>query len=132
MIKYTQPIGILSMLLMIGCCLLPWAYIPGKEIVVSGFNAEGTSFGKPGLMNLYVGVCMSIFFLLPKIWAKRTNVFFAAFNMAWALRNLILIGACMGGICPEKKAGLYGLVFFAALGLFMTFFPNVTINKKAA
>jgi uncharacterized membrane protein YuzA (DUF378 family) len=128
--KYSQQIGFIAALALIGICFLPWSFIHSQQITVSGVSAVGTSYGKPGLVNIFFSSVMILFFLLPKIWAKRTNVFISAFNLAWAIRNYILVSTCMFGECPEKKPALYALVALAAIMQLMTFFPTVNIEKK--
>jgi len=62
--------------------------------------------------------------LIPKIWAKRINIFIAAINLALAIKNYILFTMCREGICPEKKAGIYLLLLVSIFLLAMTFFPK--------
>lgn len=127
--KYSQTIGFLAALAILGICFLPWVTIPTKELVVTGMNAKGTDFGTPGKVNIFFSVIMAICFLLPKILAKRTNVFLGALNFSWAIRNYILLTTCMMGICPERHWALLALVFISAISLLMTFFPKIDVNK---
>lgn len=69
-------------------------------------------------------------FLLPFIWAKRTNIFFCGFNIAWATRNYILLSKCYGGDCPVKKAGLYILIIASILMLLASFFSDIEIKEE--
>jgi hypothetical protein len=128
-LKYSQTIGFLAALAILGICFLPWVTIPTKELVVTGMNAKGTDFGTPGKVNIFFSVIMAICFLLPKILAKRTNVFLGALNFSWAIRNYILLTTCMMGICPERHWALLALVFISAISLLMTFFPKIDVNK---
>ncbi len=95
-------------------------------------SAPGTMFGKPGLMHLVLGVPLLIFFIIPKIWAKRTNVFIAAINIAWSVRNYILLTTCFMGECPQKKWGLILSIALSSFIIVMTFFPKIRIplNKQ--
>jgi len=62
------------------------------------------NFGRPGLMNCILAAMSMIMFLLPFIWAQTHQYFFiVAFNIAWAVRNYILLTKCYGGECPEVK-----------------------------
>ena len=128
--KYSQAIGIIATLAMIGICFLPWSFIASQHITVSGFSAQGTNFGKPGLFNCIMGIIMLLMFAVPAIWSKRTNVFISALNLAWAFRNYLLISACMMGECPEKQPSLYMLVALALLIQLMTFLPKLQIKTK--
>ena len=76
--KYSQTIGIIAALMLIGICFLPWSYIASLNITITGFSAAGTNYGKPGLVNAILCSLMIILFAVPAIWAKRTNFFLAA------------------------------------------------------
>ena len=80
-------------------------------------------------MNIICSVGAGILFLLPAIWAKRTNIFFCGFNIAWAIRNYLLLSRCYSGECPEKKAALYILLAASAVMLVMSFLPDVEIKE---
>jgi hypothetical protein len=130
--KHSQTIGILAVIVLAVLCFFPWIHIPGREITVTGFSSEGTRFGKPGLFHMVFSVLMLICFLLPAIWAKRTNVFLAALNLAWSFRNYLLLSACFMGECPEKKPALYGIVLLALLIQVMSLLPKVKLPAQKA
>lgn len=125
--KYSQLIGIALALALIGLCFVPWTFIPSKSITVYGLSAEGTNFGKPGLMNLILSVVALALFAIPKIWSKRINVFICTFSFAWALRNYIILTACFLGECPEKLWGIYALIACTFLMLLMSLFPKLKV-----
>lgn len=129
--KYSQLIGIIACTVIVFICFLPWAYIAGPQITVTGLEDGGSNFGKPGLMNIFLSAICLVFFAIPKIWAKRSNIILATFNFAWAARNFFLLSVCEAGECPEKKVGLYLLVLDCLLILIMSLLPNlkVKINK---
>lgn len=127
--RYSQTIGLIAALLMIGLCFLPWSFIASKQLVVTGIEATGTNFGKPGLFNIILCTVMGVFFLVPRIWAKRTNVFIAAFNLAWSFRNYLLVSSCMMGECPEKKPAIFLLLALALLAQLMALFPKIALKK---
>ena len=129
--KYSQTIGCILVLLLAGTRYLPWSFIPERNILVTGMEAPGTMYGKPGLMHILLGVVLLLLFIIPKIWAKRTNVFISAINLAWSIRNFMLLSTCYMGECPEKKIGLYmGLLLSIGI-LIMTFLPELKkIEKK--
>jgi hypothetical protein len=128
--KHSQTIGIIAALLVIVLCFFPWSYVVSKQLTISGFHTEGTSFGKPGLFNIILCSVMIVFFLLPRIWAKRTNIFIAVLNLAWSFRNFLLISACMLGECPEKKPALYAILILSIVIQFMTFLPKIKLPAK--
>ena len=127
--KHSQLIGIIAAVSILCICFFPWSYIPSVQVTVSGFHAEGTSFGKPGVLNCLLCLVAIVLFSIPAIWAKRTNVFIAALNLAWAFRNYLLLSFCMMGECPEKKIALYGLMGISIVMLVMTFLPKIDIKK---
>lgn len=128
--KYSQRIGILAAVVILALCFLPWSFIPSRQITVTGVSAIGTNFGKPGLMNIAMCVLMLVMFAVPALWAKRTNVFAAAINLAWSVRNYILVSTCMMGECPEKKIALYLLVVFSVVTQLMALLAKVPAAEK--
>ncbi len=128
--KYSQLIGIGLAIALIAICYLPWIYISSIRITVTGLHSEGTSFGKPGLVNIAFAGLAIIFFSIQKIWSKRTNIFMVTINFAWALRNFLLLGTCQSGDCPEKKVGLYLLLVLSFLMLLMSFLPRISIPEE--
>jgi hypothetical protein len=51
--------------------------------------------------------------------AQRINIFLAAFNIGWSLRNFILLGRCEAGECPVRKSALY-LYFICSILLMLS------------
>jgi hypothetical protein len=110
---------------------MPWSFIADKNIVVTGMSASGTVYGKPGLMHFVLGVILIIFFLIPKIWAKRINLFISAINLAWSVRNYILLTTCFMGECPQMKSGLIFSIILCVVIFVMTLLPDLRqIEKK--
>ncbi len=126
--KYSQLFGFIAAMLMIGCCFLPWAFISSRQLTITGWDATGTSFGKPGLFSIVLCVVMAVFFAIPAIWAKRSNVFLGALNLAWAFRNFLLVSTCMMGECPEKKPALYAILVLAGILQAMALFPKMQVS----
>jgi hypothetical protein len=127
--KYSNYLGVIACITLIAACFLPWAHIASIQSTLTGFATPKTSFGKPGLLHTIVASISIVLFLIPTIWAKRTNVFLGAFNLAWAIRNFILLSQCELGECPEKKIGIY-IALLASIVLFiMTLMPRVSIDR---
>lgn len=123
--KYSQSIGIIAVLLLVATCFFPWSFIVSRQITVTGLHAPGTDYGKPGLLNIILSCLMLVFFSIRTIGAKRTNVFIAAFNLAWSVRNYLLLSACMMGECPEKKAALMILLILSGIIMLMALLPKL-------
>lgn len=130
--KYSQYIGI-GLILAFGLvAYLPWIYIPSLQISVKGMDAGGTLFGKPALFNLFCCALSLILFAVPRLWAKRANLFVTTMNLAWALKNVIILGICRQGECPERRPGLY-LMFLLTVGiLLMAFLPKIDVTAPPA
>ena len=104
---------------------MTWVIIPSKNIVVSGLNATGTNFGKPGYFHFICTFFFVLFSLVPKIWAKRVNLFVTAVNLAWALRNFFIITACREGDCPDKHIAIYLVLLASVLMLTAALLPDI-------
>jgi hypothetical protein len=88
-------------------CNFPWVHIPGRDMVIGGFQADINDYGKPGVLHAFFCGFYILFLLLHKMWSVRTAFFIGTFNIAWALRNFVLLTSCGGGECPEKLPALY-------------------------
>src|SRR6266487_350614 len=105
--RWMKWIGIAAAILLIISCFIPWVFIESKNITVSGIDATGTSFGKPGYFHLLTSFFFLLFSFIQKLWAKRANLLVTALNLGWAIRNYIIISTCIMGDCPLKKAGIF-------------------------
>ncbi len=128
--KYTQTIGIIASLVVLLCSFLPWSIVVSEQITISGFDTKGTRFGKPGLFLNFFTIISIILFLIPAIWAKRTNIFIGAIVFSWSIRNYILVSTCLMGECPEKQPALYALVIASGIVMLMTLLPKLNSTKK--
>ncbi len=128
--KYSQYVGIFFGLVLIWLCFQTWVIIPHKDIIVTGFQSEGTRFGRPGMIHMWFIAISVVLFALPFTWAKRSNVFFTAINLAWAIRNYIIVSTCFMGECPEKQWALYLLPIFAAIVFLMSLLPSTPVATK--
>ncbi len=127
--KYSQSIGIIAVLALIGICFIPWVYIASQNITFTGMEA-GTNFRSPALASITLGLVSVILFAIPKVGAKRTNLFVGAINFAWSIRNYILMTTCLAGDCPEKKVGIFLQLAVSLVILAMTFLPKIELPKK--
>jgi hypothetical protein len=128
--KYTQTIGIIAALVVLICSFLPWSIVVSEQITISGFDTKGTRFGKPGLFLNFFTIIAIVLFLIPAIWAKRTNIFIGAIVFTWSLRNYILVSTCLMGECPLKQPALYALVVAGGVVMLMTLLPKLNSPKK--
>lgn len=126
--KYSNFIGVGAAVCLIAVCFAPWVYIEPLRLTLTGFQTNGTFYGMPGLMNVIVSIIAIVCFLLPHLGAKRTNLFICAFNLAWSVRNYLIVTQCQLGECPEKRFGIYALVSLAIVMMLMSLFPKVKVD----
>ena len=129
--KYSKWLGIFAVVLLIVAAFQPWIVVPSKNITISGLSTRGTNFGKPALLNVFLSCISVIFFLVQSVMAKRANLFFCAFNLAWSIRNFIIVSTCRAGECPEKQIGLYLLMTASVLMVVAALFPDVKLKERA-
>jgi hypothetical protein len=122
----SKHIGLVAGLLLIIACYMPWVLIHSRDLVITGMQAAGTSYGKPGLLHLILLVFYFPFTLTNKLWAKRMNLLVVALNLSWMLRNFLIIGICRGGECPDKQVGFYLVSVACFLMLLTALFPSVS------
>lgn len=117
-------------ILLIVSAFTPWIIIEDRKIVVSGIDAAGTNFGKPAYLHFVFTFFYIVFVFTPRIWAKRINLAIAGVNLAWALRNFIVIPACQAGDCPDKQTGIYLMALASLLMLVAALFPDIELPEK--
>ena len=128
--RWMKWVGAAAGVLLIIACFMTWIVVPGRNIIVSGVDATGTSFGKPGYFHMLFSFFFLLFSFIPRIWAKRTNLLVTALNLAWAMRNYFIISACRGGECPEKHVALYLVVVSSIVMLVAALFPDIKIPQE--
>jgi hypothetical protein len=111
--KYAAYLGIASALLLMAFCFMPWAYYPDLQQNFTGFYSVQNTYGKPGIALIFLAVMAIVLFLIPKLWAKRTNQFISVLIFAYSLKSFILFTGSYGGIHPEIKPGLVGTLLFS-------------------
>jgi hypothetical protein len=128
--KYYKQIGLIACVLLVISCFLPWAFYPDLHKSFNGFFSEMDIYGKPGKVFIFFAVLSAILILLNKIWAKRTLIFLAAFNVGYLIRTYILYTSCYRAFCPEKQYGLYLLIVGCVLLLIVSFFPDLKLKDE--
>lgn len=128
--RYMKWIGFALAALLVVSCFSPWVFIESRNITVSGIDAGGTNFGKPGYFHFVLTFFFLAFTFIPRVWAKRSNFLITALNLAWAIRNYFIISACHGGDCPQKKIGIYLMLMASALMLVSALFPDMKVKRS--
>jgi hypothetical protein len=125
--KYSNWLGLIFSIVLIIACFNPWIYIVSKDISFTGMNGALPAFGKPGLIHIVLATAAAFCFMIPRIWAKKANIFICAINVGWSARNLILIPACSYGECPERKAWMLIALAASILMLIFSFLPDIKV-----
>ena len=126
-----RTLGMAASALLIGSCFLLWVSLPDRNIEITGISAAGTKFGKPGYFNLLTTVLYSLLLLPKQPWVRRANVFVAALNLSWVVRNYLSLTACFAGDCPVVHTGfyLYALAAIAMMAIIL-FAPQKDVLPK--
>ena len=122
--------GLLAAVVLIISCFLPWLYINAINVTITGMETTGTSYGKPGFLHIIFSVFFIAFTLIPRLWAKRSNILVVALNIAWAMRNFFILSTCQAGECPDRKTGIYLMLISSAIMLVSALFPDMKVTVK--
>ena len=134
--KYLHWLGIIACITLIISCFLPWVYYADPHIInesertFTGFYSFNNEYGKPGKFLVFFGAITLTFMLLPKVWAKRANLFICALTLAYAIKTFILFGSCYNNYCPQKLFSLYLMVGCTVIMLIASGFPNLKLTDK--
>jgi len=126
--KYSQWIGIAAALLLIAACFMPWAYFPDLGKDFTGFFSEKNIYGRPGKVLIFFSGIEILLFLIPKVWAKRANIIVSALAIAFAIKSYILYTSCYGGLCPDKKIGIFLVLAAALITLVAALLPDLPVK----
>lgn len=128
--KYSQWIGIAAAIILAIAGFLPWTYHPDLNKNFTGFFSENNVYGKPGNVFIVVSIVAIVFFAIPKVWAKRWNMFICALILSYAIKSFIVFSGCYRGICPDKLAGLWIMLLSAVVIMLMALFPDVKLKEE--
>ena len=115
--------------LLIVACFLPWTYYADINKTFTGFFSEQNMYGRPGKFLTLFAVVSVVMIWLPKIWAKRFHLFFAALTMGYAVKTYILFTSCYNAYCPDKKFGIYLMMICCAIILVSAIFPDLKLKR---
>ena len=131
--RYMKWIGLAAAVLLVVSCFTPWVIIEAPGITASGISTPGTNFGKPGYFHFVMAAIFIICTFTPRVGAKRLNLLVTALNVGWAVRNILLLGACSAGECPQRQTGIWLMLLASVLMLVSALFPDMKLpqEKKA-
>ncbi len=123
-------LGIAACVVLVAACFMPWTYHADLGKDFTGFFSEQNRYGKPGRFLSFFAILILICTLLPKLWAKRLNLFLGAVLIAYAIKTYILYTSCYMAYCPEKKTGVFLMIFSSAVIFVATAFPNMKLPAE--
>ena len=128
--KILQKAGIIACIILLLSCFMPWAFYADIHETFTGFYSFQNQYGKPGKFLSVMALIAFALMMLPKIWAKRTNLFVCALAVGYAIKTYILFTSCYNAYCPEKKAGIFIMLLSTIIMLISSAFPDLKINKQ--
>ena len=128
--KNYKKIGWLACLLLLVSCFIPLTYYADLNKNFTGFYSEQNIYGKPGMFFVFIAIVSAVLIYLDKIWAKRTHIFLCALNLGYLIKTYILFASCYNAYCPEKKFGIYLLIFSCILLFIVSIFPEMKLANK--
>ena len=128
--KILQKAGIIACIILLLSCFMPWAFYADIHETFTGFYSFQNQYGKPGKFLSVLAMIAFALMMLPKIWAKRANLFVCALAVGYAIKTYILFTSCYNAYCPEKKAGIFIMLLSTIIMLVSSAFPDLKINKQ--
>ena len=71
-----------------------------------------------------------ILIIVPKVWAKRTNLFIVALGVGYAIKTYVLFTSCYNTYCPEKRVGIVLMMISMLILLLAAIFPHLSLDKS--
>ncbi len=128
--KYSQWIGIIAAIGLMASCFMPWAYYPDLRQHFTGFYSFENVYGRPAVAFYPFAIICIVFYLIPRVWAKRWNLFFTVLCFAYAIKTFILFSSCYRGICPTKETGIWLMFGFTVLMLLAALLPPGKVKNS--
>ena len=128
--KYSGLIGIAAAFFLIAACFFPWTYYPDLDKTFSGFFSEGNRYGKPGKVFIFFAIFAIVLFLIPRVWAKRTNMLITVLALSFAIRSYVVFTACYSGICPEKRTGIFIILIAPVVMVLASVLPDLKLKEE--
>lgn len=123
-------IGLAACVALVVACFLPWAFYADLNETFTGMYSHENNYGRPGKLLILLTGIIFLFMLLPKIWAKRANLFLCALCVGYAIKSYVLFTSCYNAYCPEKKIGVYMMIISSLLMLVASIFPRLKLEPK--
>lgn len=129
-------LGLLSAVLLVLSCFLPWTTYNSVNLTFNGFNVErfvtGNFYGKAGYPIVVLTAVIVLLFIIRKLWAKRVAVFISAFLLAYIIRTYIIFTSGLVEGDVDTHFGMYLLMASSILLLISSLFPYMPMQEKNA
>ncbi|CAN5728124.1 hypothetical protein BH10BAC3_BH10BAC3_05550 [soil metagenome] len=122
--------GIIACILIIGSCLMHWAWYPDIKEFFTGFYSKQNYYGRPGVLLSFFAVTGMLFYLLKKAWSDRLNLIFSALCTAYAITSFLRFSSSYDGFMPEKQTGIYVMLLAAIVHMVISVLV-MSVEKKA-
>lgn len=130
-------IGLAACIMLVVSCFLPWTYYPNDPFMkeeaqrtFTGFYTFGNYYGKPGkFLTLIAGISL-LLKILPRVWAKRTDLFVTAVGIAYSARIYVEYTGSYTGITPQVKYGLVIMLVSIFTVFIASLFPDMKLFDK--
>jgi hypothetical protein len=129
-------LGRICCVLLIAACFMPWAYYSDATIsteaqrTFTGFYSYQNYYGKPGKFLVFFAALSLLLKILPKIWAKRVDLFISAIAMAYGLKCFFEYKGVYGGVIPQLHTGLFLMLGSLLVMMAAAIFPDLEIVEK--
>ena len=125
--KIFHIIGLLACIGIAISCFLPWAHYNSINETFTGVNVKpfttGNYYGRAGIVILVISGLIFLLMLLPRLWAKRVNLFLAAILIAYCIRTYIIFTSALFEGEVQKLPGIYLIILFAFIIMLSAVFP---------
>jgi len=129
--KYSQLLGIAFVVLLLASCFTNWVIVPKYHIALSGISGRinnELTLAKPINFYAILGAVSALLFTLPKVWAKRTNIFITAILFTYTIFIYMQFTFCRQGECPQKLWPIFLQMPLGFLIMLMSLLPNTPVN----
>ena len=128
--KYLHWIGLAACITLIISCFIPWTYYADLNKSFTGFFSEHNEYGKPGMFLVPLTIIFFMLMWIPKVWAKRTNLFLGAIIISYGIKSYVLFTSCYNAYCPEKQAGIFIMLLSTIVIMLAAIFPHVELKEE--
>ena len=126
--KFFHYLGLICCVLLIVACFLPWTYYVHPNVTFTGFNVQtfpsGINYGRAGIPIAILSTIIFLLMFVPKVGAKRINLFIAGLLVAYAIRTFVVFTGSLIAGDVEKKIGIILVLILPVLILISTVFPK--------